>query len=205
MTARAAFGLKISFDPPLFLFCSTPSFKSTLLDSSTIERLHQTSCRLYRDHLRSRVGVIAPGRVLPHHVPNTLDRRLDRAADVTTHVQSPDRQHRNPDGTADTRGVGVEAGAAIGVAAEGAVTVETSATSPMLEAPRYVCLVRTSSVSLCQDKRLTCRMQIVVERLTKNVNEDHLYEIFGEYGRVKDLDLPISRQCESGLIRQLMI
>ncbi|KAL1841728.1 hypothetical protein VTJ49DRAFT_6642 [Mycothermus thermophilus] len=34
---------------------------------------------------------------------------------------------------------------------------------------------------------------IVVERLTKNVNEDHLYEIFGEYGEIDDLDLPISR------------
>lgn len=39
--------------------------------------------------------------------------------------------------------------------------------------------------------------QIVVERLTKNVNEDHLYEIFGQYGSIKDLDLPINRQCES--------
>ncbi len=39
-------------------------------------------------------------------------------------------------------------------------------------------------------------MQIVVERLTKNVNEDHLYEIFGEYGRIDDLDLPVNRQCE---------
>jgi RNA-binding protein with serine-rich domain 1 len=39
-------------------------------------------------------------------------------------------------------------------------------------------------------------MQIVVERLTKNVNEDHLYEIFGQYGEIDDLDLPISRQCK---------
>ncbi|KAG7124340.1 RNA-binding protein with serine-rich domain 1 like [Verticillium longisporum] len=35
--------------------------------------------------------------------------------------------------------------------------------------------------------------KIVVERLTKNVNEDHLYEIFGQFGHVKDLDLPINR------------
>lgn len=39
-------------------------------------------------------------------------------------------------------------------------------------------------------------MQIVVERLTKNVNEDHLYEIFGQYGEIDDLDLPVNRQCE---------
>lgn len=38
-------------------------------------------------------------------------------------------------------------------------------------------------------------IQIVVERLTKNVNEDHLYEIFGQYGDIDDLDLPVNRQC----------
>ncbi|KAK4157394.1 hypothetical protein C8A00DRAFT_40237 [Chaetomidium leptoderma] len=35
---------------------------------------------------------------------------------------------------------------------------------------------------------------IVVERLTKNINEDHLYEIFGQYGEIDDLDLPVNRQ-----------
>ncbi|OIW31268.1 RNA-binding domain-containing protein [Coniochaeta ligniaria NRRL 30616] len=35
--------------------------------------------------------------------------------------------------------------------------------------------------------------KIVVERLTKNVNEDHLYEIFGQYGEIRDLDLPMNR------------
>ncbi|KAK0749029.1 hypothetical protein B0T18DRAFT_388701 [Schizothecium vesticola] len=34
---------------------------------------------------------------------------------------------------------------------------------------------------------------IVVERLSKNVNEDHLREIFGQYGEIEDLDLPIGR------------
>lgn len=38
--------------------------------------------------------------------------------------------------------------------------------------------------------------QIVVERLTKNVNEDHLREIFGQYGPIEDLDLPINRSCK---------
>ncbi|VBB84841.1 Putative RNA-binding protein [Podospora comata] len=36
--------------------------------------------------------------------------------------------------------------------------------------------------------------KIVVERLTKNVNEDHLREIFGQYGEIEDLDLPLNRQ-----------
>ncbi|KZL78081.1 RNA recognition domain-containing protein [Colletotrichum tofieldiae] len=35
--------------------------------------------------------------------------------------------------------------------------------------------------------------KVVVERLTKNINEAHLEEIFGQYGRIKDLDLPINR------------
>ncbi|OLN96367.1 RNA-binding protein with serine-rich domain 1-A [Colletotrichum chlorophyti] len=41
--------------------------------------------------------------------------------------------------------------------------------------------------------------KIVVERLTKNINESHLEEIFGQYGRIKDLDLPVNRS--SGLNR----
>ncbi|KAK3337741.1 hypothetical protein B0T19DRAFT_413415 [Cercophora scortea] len=36
--------------------------------------------------------------------------------------------------------------------------------------------------------------KIVVERLTKNVNEGHLREIFGQYGEIEDLDLPLNRQ-----------
>ncbi|KAL8678521.1 MAG: hypothetical protein Q9186_005129 [Xanthomendoza sp. 1 TL-2023] len=35
---------------------------------------------------------------------------------------------------------------------------------------------------------------IVVEKLTKNVNENHLREIFGSYGPIKDLDLPMNKQ-----------
>ncbi|KAI0162046.1 RNA-binding domain-containing protein [Xylariaceae sp. FL1272] len=36
--------------------------------------------------------------------------------------------------------------------------------------------------------------KIVVEKLSKNINEDHLHEIFGRYGPIRDLDLPMSRQ-----------
>jgi len=38
-----------------------------------------------------------------------------------------------------------------------------------------------------------------VERLTKTINEDHLREIFGEYGRIRDLDLPMNKQCTSSI------
>ncbi|KAL8843060.1 MAG: hypothetical protein Q9176_002363 [Flavoplaca citrina] len=34
---------------------------------------------------------------------------------------------------------------------------------------------------------------IVVEKLTKNVNENHLREIFGAYGSIKELDLPMNK------------
>ncbi|CAI6340480.1 unnamed protein product [Periconia digitata] len=34
--------------------------------------------------------------------------------------------------------------------------------------------------------------KIIVEQLTKNVNEDHLHEIFGHYGPIKDLQLPLN-------------
>ncbi|KAI2634850.1 RNA-binding domain-containing protein [Hypomontagnella submonticulosa] len=36
--------------------------------------------------------------------------------------------------------------------------------------------------------------KIVVEKLTKTVNEDHLHEIFGQYGPIRDLDMPMNRQ-----------
>ncbi|KAJ9632208.1 hypothetical protein H2203_000611 [Taxawa tesnikishii (nom. ined.)] len=36
--------------------------------------------------------------------------------------------------------------------------------------------------------------KIVVEKLTKNVNEGHLREIFGTYGSIADLDMPMNRQ-----------
>ena len=42
--------------------------------------------------------------------------------------------------------------------------------------------------------------KIVVEKLTKNVNENHLREIFGAYGPVRDVDMPMNRQCECELL-----
>ncbi|KAK3290283.1 uncharacterized protein B0H64DRAFT_62019 [Chaetomium fimeti] len=39
--------------------------------------------------------------------------------------------------------------------------------------------------------------KIVVERLTKNVNEQHLREIFGHYGDIDDLDLPVNKQSKT--------
>ena len=37
--------------------------------------------------------------------------------------------------------------------------------------------------------------QVVIEKLTKNVTEAHLREIFGTYGSIQDLDMPVNRQC----------
>jgi RNA-binding protein with serine-rich domain 1 len=38
--------------------------------------------------------------------------------------------------------------------------------------------------------------KIVVEKLTKNVTEAHLREIFGSYGSIESIDLPLNRQCK---------
>ena len=38
--------------------------------------------------------------------------------------------------------------------------------------------------------------KIVVEKLTRNVNEGHLREIFGSYGRIETIDLPMNKQCK---------
>jgi len=35
----------------------------------------------------------------------------------------------------------------------------------------------------------------VIEKLTKNVAEDHINEIFGAYGEIKVVDMPMNRQC----------
>ena len=37
--------------------------------------------------------------------------------------------------------------------------------------------------------------QVVIEKLTKNVHEGHLREIFGTYGSIQELDMPMNRQC----------
>lgn len=42
---------------------------------------------------------------------------------------------------------------------------------------------------------------VVVEGLSKNVGRAHLQEIFGEYGRVTGLDLPLFKVCEYALPR----
>ncbi|KAI1801550.1 RNA-binding domain-containing protein [Daldinia bambusicola] len=44
------------------------------------------------------------------------------------------------------------------------------------------------------DSPLRGSTKIVVEKLTKTINEDHLHEIFGQYGPIKDLDMPMNRR-----------
>ncbi|MCJ1277738.1 hypothetical protein MMC21_005552 [Puttea exsequens] len=48
--------------------------------------------------------------------------------------------------------------------------------------------------SLSRGSPMPKSSKIVVEKLTKNVNQDHLHEIFGVYGPIRELDLPLNRQ-----------
>ncbi|KAI1463733.1 RNA-binding domain-containing protein [Daldinia caldariorum] len=62
--------------------------------------------------------------------------------------------------------------------------------------------LRSDSRSLSRDRDdrgrsespLRGSTKIVVEKLTKTINEDHLREIFGQYGPIKDLDMPMNRK-----------
>ncbi|OTA92927.1 hypothetical protein M434DRAFT_12009 [Hypoxylon sp. CO27-5] len=62
--------------------------------------------------------------------------------------------------------------------------------------------LRSESRSLSRDRDERGRSEsplrgstkIVVEKLTKTINEDHLREIFGQYGPIRDLDMPMNRQ-----------
>lgn len=159
------------------------------------EARNTTSC--LRSRARRRVGESALGRVPPRRALPCLDPpRLAHAAADTIPGPSRDPQRRHPDATAAT-----EVLAAVGAEEEAEAIAETSVTSLIRETQKYALLVSAPQSAY---KGLTCRVQIVVERLTKNVNEDHLYEIFGEYGPIKDLDLPVTRQCESCFDRQLI-
>lgn len=58
-------------------------------------------------------------------------------------------------------------------------------------------MAQASPARACMSFTDMVRLKIVVERLSKNINEQHLHEIFGNFGHIKDLDLPINRTCES--------
>lgn len=42
---------------------------------------------------------------------------------------------------------------------------------------------------------LIVNIQIVIEKLTKNVTEEHIREIFGAYGDIKFVDMPVNPHC----------
>lgn len=53
---------------------------------------------------------------------------------------------------------------------------------------------RTHSRNPSREARRPQSSKVVVEKLTKNVTEAHLQEIFGPYGRIQSIDLPMNRQ-----------
>ncbi|KAI0015090.1 RNA-binding domain-containing protein [Xylariomycetidae sp. FL0641] len=66
--------------------------------------------------------------------------------------------------------------------------------SPPRRNGRYRSQTRSPSHDRESRSPLRGSTKIVVEKLSKNINEDHLHEVFGEYGPIRDLDLPMSRQ-----------
>ncbi|KAG5940112.1 hypothetical protein E4U59_002654 [Claviceps monticola] len=105
--------------------------------------------------------------------PRSITRSLSPRSDVS---RSPVRQRRH-----DSR------------------SVSRSAPTPPRHNGRYRSDSRSWSRGPGRDSRDASESpaprstKIVVERLSKNINQDHLYEIFGQFGPIKDLDLPMNR------------
>jgi len=55
--------------------------------------------------------------------------------------------------------------------------------------------IRRHSHSPGRDAQRAQSSKIVIEKLTKNVTEAHLREIFGAYGHIESIDLPLNKQC----------
>lgn len=60
---------------------------------------------------------------------------------------------------------------------------------PVLDATSRAALPQPSCTSTLTHQ------QIVVEALTRNVKEDHVREIFGKYGVIKELTMPMNPTC----------
>ncbi|RDW62090.1 hypothetical protein BP6252_11523 [Coleophoma cylindrospora] len=60
--------------------------------------------------------------------------------------------------------------------------------------PRRNGRYRSESRSISRSPSPIRSTKVVIEKLTKNVNEEHLREIFGTYGTIRDLDMPMNRQ-----------
>ena len=66
--------------------------------------------------------------------------------------------------------------------------------------PVHSCkMITNGGISLFIDIELIFipNMKIVVEKLTKNVTENHVREIFGGFGDIEYLDVPINKACKA--------
>lgn len=164
--------------------------------------IHSSPKRLFQKWIRARLRevVMALVRIRVHprrdqHIPVRTPLH-DIAATIRSRDRDPPLVHLDAMAVRE-----VTAAAGAGTVAE--ETAESLMRDPSPEVPRCAPhLLHHQASSLSYGHRpatliliLRRPQQIVVERLTKNVNEEHLYEIFGEYGPITDLDLPINRTC----------
>ncbi|RFU80474.1 hypothetical protein TARUN_1736 [Trichoderma arundinaceum] len=167
----------------------TPVYSGGLPESSSLpfDLPHRRDlpilCKQWRraHHLEAATGLLHD--LLPDPTNHARRRPQANAADATVRDHRRVRLDPDRDQSLRLRAAMVGTGAAV----ETGVAIVSErparpARAPLIKAPRLVVLEHDS-----------LKLQIVVERLSKNINEDHLYEIFGQFGRIKDLDLPINR------------
>ncbi|KAJ6787805.1 hypothetical protein PWT90_01482 [Aphanocladium album] len=138
-----------------------------------------------RHHRHESVSARGRGRPPPTTDSTARDRHPARAPRRATVVRVATGMTA-ADAAGATAGAGAAATAAAGATAAGAATAGAQAVAVTAEAGAVV-------AEAVKDLWPRAQRQIVVERLTKTINDDHLYEIFGKFGRIKDLDLPINR------------
>ena len=140
-----------------------------------------------RSRTRSRTPTIVQHSKEPQEIPRSVSRSRSRGRSLTpksrSYSGSPSRSPSHTPGARDRR--------------NGDRNGEDRSRSPSRasgDGRRY--RERSYSRSASRESAAPQSSKIVVEKLTKNVTEAHLREIFGSYGQIESIDLPLNRQCK---------